>query len=134
MPPSCSSRVREGEREGKEAGRGWKRSKHPSVRLPGADAVGQDPAVRWGQLPAGVYGFRGVSAGEQYSRQLSERAEPAFPAASATTASLHPANSHSGGSQQPGHHLRSLRDRGPELPPESQQSRYCPITHTSLTH
>lgn len=123
MPPSCSSRVREREREGKEVGRGWKQSKHPSVRLPGADAVGQDPAVRWRQLPAGVHGFRGVSAGEQYSRQLSERAEPAFPAAPATTASFHPANSFSGGPQQPG---RSLRDRGPELPPESQQSRYCP--------
>lgn len=96
-PPSCSCRVWEREREGEEVGRGWKCSQHSSVRLLGPDAVGQDPAVRRRQLPAGVYGFRGVSVGEQYSRQPWQRAEPAFPAAPAAAALL--THTFGGGSQ-----------------------------------
>ena len=95
----------QGAGEGEEPGGGAQR---PPVSLPGPNAVGQDSALRWRLLPAGVHGPGGVSVGERPPLQP-HPLPPSRPAQ--TTGYITPPANHAPGPT----HSDALSD-GPEQP------------------
>lgn len=97
----CS--FQQGAGEGEEPGGGAQRT---SVRLPGPHVVGQDPAVRRGQLPARVHGPGRVPVRERHPLQPLPAPPQPQPAPAANHASS-PAHVHAlrDGPQQPRLHV-----------------------------
>lgn len=119
-------RIREGPGEREEAGRWEQHSQPPAVGLPRPNPVGQDAAVRWGQLPVGVHGPGGVPVGERHPRQHSPgRAGPAGSTERSGISACTPRHTFTqrGGPQQPRHHLGSHHHGSSDLPPQPRLSR-----------